>query len=122
MEITLIEVFEAVTAVKEVVDVISGNTDGELIPQEVIDVLKSFGDSEQGNNDIEILLTDIKDSLMYNEDYTALQEISSRLELIDTRLDTEFTVINNGLGLIIASLISILSWKFFSWLMRIVSV
>ncbi len=122
MEITLIEVFEAVTAVKEVVDVISGNTDGELIPQEVIDVLKSFGDSEQGNNDIEILLTDIKDSLMYNEDYTALQEISSRLELIDTRLDTEFIVINNGLGLIIASLIAILSWKFFSWLMRIVSV
>lgn len=122
MEITLIEVYEAVTAVKEVVDIISGNTDGELIPQEVTDVLKSFGDSEHGNNDIEILLTDIKDSLMYDDDYTSLQEISSRLELIDTRLDTEFVVINNGLGLIIASLIAILSWKFFSWLMRIVSV
>lgn len=59
------------------------------------DLLKSFGNGETGDNDIESLLSNIKASLTYNEDYTALQEISSQLELIDTRLDTEFTVINS---------------------------
>lgn len=120
------EVVETVITITEIADLLSkifdSDGDGQIIPPELAEVLNSFDNGEVGDNDIEILLDDIKSSLTYNEDYTALQEISSRLELIDTRLDTEFTVINNGLGLIIASLISILSWKFFSWLMRIVSV
>lgn len=120
------EVVETVITITEIADLLSkifdSDGDGQIIPPEFAEVLNSFDNGEVGDNDIEILLDDIKSSLTYNEDYTALQEISSRLELIDTRLDTEFIVINNGLGLIIASLIAILSWKFFSWLMRIVSV
>ncbi len=120
------EVVETVITITEIADLLSkifdSDGDGQIIPPELAEVLNSFDNGEVGDNDIEILLDDIKSSLTYNEDYTALQEISSRLELIDTRLDTEFIVINNGLGLIIASLIAILSWKFFSWLMRIVSV
>ncbi len=120
------EVVETVITITEIADLLNkifdSDGDGQIIPPELAEVLNSFDNGEVGDNDIEILLDDIKSSLTYNEDYTALQEISSRLELIDTRLDTEFIVINNGLGLIIASLIAILSWKFFSWLMRIVSV
>ena len=120
---TALEITSAINAIKGLFDKDSdGSFDGELLPQEVTDLLVSLSDGEQGNNDIEILLTEIKDSLMYNEDYTALSEISSRLEVIDTRLDTEFEVINNGMGLIIVSLITILSWKFFGWLIRFVSI
>lgn len=117
------QIIEAINAIKGLFDKNSdGNFDGELLPQEVTDLFASLSDGEQGNNDIENILVEIKDSLMYDENYTALSEISSRLELIDTRLDTEFEVINNGMGLIIVSLITILSWKFFGWLFRLVSV
>lgn len=116
---TVITIIDIVNAIKQAF----GGEDGvDLLPQEVTDMLESLSDGEQGNNDIENLLVEIKDSLMYNEDYTAMQEISSRLELIDTRLDKEFEVINTGLGFIIISLITILSWKFFGWLIRLVSV
>ncbi len=118
----IIEVYEAVQAVKEVVDIINDNTDGQLIPQEVTDVLKTFGNSQTGDNDIEILLNDIKSSLMYDEKNTALYEISSRLEVIDTRLDKEFEVLNHCFGVVIVGLITIVSWKFFGWIMRLVSV
>lgn len=118
----IIEVYEAVQAVKEVVDIINDNTDGQLIPQEVTDVLKTFGNNQTGDNDIEILLNDIKSSLMYDEKNTALYEISSRLEVIDTRLDKEFEVINRCFGVVIVGLITIVSWKFFGWIMRLVSV
>ena len=120
----LAEIMELLESIKFVVDIIDENTNGdtEIIPQDVIEVLESFGDDEHGNNDIEVLLSDIKNSLMYDEESTAIYELSSRLEVIDTRLDTEFTVINNCFGLIIASFITIISWKFFSWIMRLVSV
>lgn len=120
------EVVETVITIAEIADLLSSvfdsDGDGQIIPQEFTDILKSFDNGEIGDNDIEALLTDIKASLTYNEDYTALEEISSRLELIDTRLDTEFIVINEGLGLISACFITSLGWKFFSWLMRLVSV
>ncbi len=118
----IIEVYEAVQAVKEVVDIINDNTDSQLIPQEVTDVLKTFGNSQTGDNDVEALLNDIKTSLMYDEKNTALYEISSRLEVIDTRLDKEFEVINRCFGVVIVGLITIASWKFFGWIMRLVSV
>lgn len=120
---TVLEVIQVLNLIKSLFDKNNdGDFDGELIPQEVTDVLKTLGDGEQGNNDVENILIEIKNSLMYNEEYTALSEISSRLELIDTRLDTEFDVINDGMGLIIVSLITILSWKFFGWLVRLVSI
>lgn len=120
------EVVETVITIAEIADLLNGifdkDGDGQIIPQELTDILKSFNNGETGDNDIEMLLADIKSSLTYNEDYTALEEISSRLELIDTRLDTEFIVINEGLGFISACFITFLGWKFFSWLMRLVSV
>lgn len=116
---TVITIIDIVNAIKQAF----GGEDGvDLLPQEVADMLKSLSDGEQGNNDIESLLVEIKDSLMYSKDYTAMQEISSRLELIDTRLDKEFEVINTSLGLIVSSMVAILSWKFFSWIMRLISV
>lgn len=120
------EVVETVITIAELAELLKNifdsDGDGEIISQELIDVIDSFGNGEAGDNDIETLLVDIKSSLTYDEDYTALQEISSRLELIDTRLDTEFTVINEGLGLISACFITFLGWKFFAWLMRLFSV
>lgn len=120
---TALQIIEAINAIKGLFDKNSdGSFDGELLPQEVTDLLVSLSDGEQGNNDIETLLVEIKDSLMYDDEYTALSEISSRLEVIDTRLDKEFEVINDGLGLILTALIAILAWKFFSWIMRLFSV
>lgn len=118
-----LEIWELLQTIKTVVDVIDENTqDTEVIPQEVVDVLQSFGDSEQGNNDIEALLSDIKSSLMYDEDNTALYELSSRLEVIDTRLDLEFEVLNFGISVIGSVLLATVSIKFLSWIYRFISV
>ena len=111
---TVITIIDIVTAIKQAFGK-DGDGGIDLLPQEVVDLLESLSDGEQGNNDIEKLL-------MYDDEHSALSEISSRLELIDTRLDKEFEVINNGLGFIASSLIALLSWKFFSWLMRLISV
>lgn len=121
--ITLAEVYQMIKTIANLFDKDDdGNIDGELIPQEFVDFLNTLKDDEYGNNDIEDILVDIKRSLMYDEENTAISEISARLEVIDTRLDTEFEVINDGLGLIVTSLIAIISWKFFGWLMRLISV
>ena len=120
------EVIETVITITEIADLLKSifdsDGDGEVISQELIDVIDSFGNGEAGDNDIETLLVDIKSSLTYNEDYTALQEISSRLELMDTRLDTEFTVLNSSIGFIATGIITIFVWKFFSWIARLASV
>lgn len=121
--VTLLEVVQAIKAFAGLFDTDNdGNVDTELIPQEVGEILKTFTDDEQGNNDIENILVDIKNSLMYDEENTSISEISSRLEVIDTRLDKEFQTINYGLSFICTSLIAILSWKFFGWIMRLASV
>lgn len=120
---TILEVIEVVNTFMKIFDSDGdGEIDGDIIPQEVIDVLTTFSDDEQGNNDIEKILVDIKQSLMYDEKNTAISEVSARMEVIDTRLDKEFEVINLGFSLIITSLLTLLSWKFFGWLMRVFSV
>lgn len=118
---TVITVIDFVNAIKQAFGS-SPDDDIEVLPQEVIDLLSSLSDGEQGNNDIEALLTDIKSSLTYNEDYTALQEISARMEVIDTRLDNEFKELNSSLGFISTGIITIFVWKFFSWISRLASV
>lgn len=121
--ITIVEVFSAIKSIADLFDNDGdGSLDGSLVPQEVVDVLDTFTDGEQGNNDVENILVDIKQSLMYDEEYTSLSEISARMEVIDTRLDEEFKVINNGFSFIITALITLLSWKFFGWIMRLTSV
>lgn len=123
---TVVEVVEILQVVKYIKDLFDkngdGDFDGDLLPQEVTDVLKTLGDGEQGNNDVENILIEIKNSLMYNEEYTALSEISSRLELIDTRIDREFEVINTSFSFVITSIVALFSWKFFGWLMRLFSI
>lgn len=120
------EVVETVITISEIADLLSSifdnDGDGQVIPPELVDVLDSFNNGETGDNDIEALLSDIKASLTYNEDYTALQEISSRLELIDKRIDEEAKTLNTSLSFVCAGIVTIVGWKFFSWLLRLVSV
>ncbi len=120
--VTLVEVYQAIQTVKEVLDVVNDNTDDGFFPVEVADVLMTLSDGESGNNDVEILLQDIKESLMYDEENTALYEISSRLELIDTRINTEFQLANSFFGFVASALLAILSCKFFSWVANLCSV
>ena len=70
--VTLVEVYQAIQTVKEVLDVVNDNTDDGFFPVEVADVLMTLSDGESGNNDVEILLQDIKESLMYDEEKTAV--------------------------------------------------
>lgn len=55
------EVVETVITIAEIADLLSsifdGDGDGQVIPQELTDVLKSFNNGETGDNDIEALLT-----------------------------------------------------------------
>lgn len=121
--ITIVEVFSAIKSISDLFDKDGdGSLDGSLVPHEVVEILDTFTDGEQGNNDVENILVDIKQSLMYDEEYTSLSEISARMEVIDTRLDKEFETINNGFSFIITALITLLSWKFFGWIIRLTSV
>ena len=120
---TLLEVIEVIQVFIKIFDSDGdGELDGDVIPPEVIEMLGTLSDGEQGNNDIENILIDIKQSLMYDEENTAISEVSARMEVIDTRLDKEFEVINTGFSFIITALIILLSWKFFGWVMRLTSV
>ena len=112
--ITILEVYNAVQEVKQLI----GSDDTSL--STIVDLLDNSIDGEV-NTDEERLLSEIKDTLMYNEDTTAIAEISSRLELIDARLDTEFTVLNYGIGVIGSVLLAYTSMKFMSWVFRFVT-
>lgn len=109
MEITLYEIWVLVNDVIELMQ-----EEEALLPVETVEVINSLADGKV-NTDVETSLEEIKNALMYNEDYTALQEISSRLEVIDTRLDTEFLLVNEFFGLVSTILLCFMSFKFFSW-------
>lgn len=111
--VTLLEVYNAVNEVKELV---GSETDLSTI----LDIIDNSIDGEI-NTDEERLLSEIRDSLMYDENATALSEISSRLELIDARLDTEFQVLNYGIGVIGSVLLAFTSMKFLSWIFRFIT-
>lgn len=113
MEVSLFDVYTLVSEVKSLVE--TGSDFSELV-----DLLDDNSDGEI-NTDTELLLDEVKNSLQYNEDYSALQELSSRLEVIDTRLDAEFEVLNFGIGVIGSVLLAYTSGKFLSWIFRIVS-
>lgn len=118
----LVEIWEAVQTVKDIVDIINENTSSgsEAIPQEVVEVLQSFGDGERGNNDIEVLLSDIKSSLIsdyvVSDDETYELTISQRLDIIDKRLDSEFITLNDCFGLIATCFLSFFAFKILTWL------
>lgn len=121
--ITLLDVYNICSSILNFVD-----DDAEIIPQELVDVITTF-DSEctdiaefEPNNDIELLMYEIHNSLQYNEDVTALSEISQRLEVIDTRLDREFIAVNDCYSFICTLLLCFVSFKFLDWLLRAFSV
>lgn len=111
--IGLLEIYNLVLDVKTLVD----------SKDDLSDLVNLLDDNSDGqiNTDTEKLLSEIKNSLQYNEDYTALQELSSRLELIDTRLDLEFECLNYGIGVIGSVLLAYTSMKFLSWIFRFVT-
>lgn len=115
---TITEVFQVVNQILDYVD------DGvQAIPPELVEVLQTFGDSEQGNNDIENLLVEIRDNLVYDpvlddEHTSALSEVSQRLEVMDKRLDTEFQIINGFFSLLGSLLLAYFSVKFVTWILR----
>jgi len=116
--ITILEVYNAVNDVLEIV-----RSDDDNLPAEVIDVLRTFGDSEQGNNDVENLLVEIRDNLVYDpvlddEHTSAISEVSQRLEVMDKRLDTEFQTINGFFSLLGSLLLAYFSVKFVTWILR----
>jgi len=125
MEIT--EVYEAVQAVKQVVDIINDNTEGQLIPQEVTEVLKTFGDGSEvsePNNDIEVLLTDIKNCLMttYTDGMeTVTMTAAQRLDIIDDRLNSEFITVNDCLGLMATCMLTFFAFKVVTWFYNLLS-
>lgn len=114
--VTLVEVFNICTSILDFVE------DDVDLPVDVVEILKTFGDGEEGNNDIEQTLVEIKNSLQYDEQYTALEEISSRLEVIDTRLDYGFTSISLGLSAIISAIYAYATWRFLQWIYNIVFI
>ncbi len=107
--VTLYEVYQAVQSVKDLIA-----TDDNTA---LIEFLELSSDGEI-NTDTEILLENIKNSLQYDDEYTALEELSSRLELIDTRLDLEFECLNFGIGVIGSVLLAYVSTKFITWILR----
>ena len=103
---TALQIIEAINAIKGLFDKNSdGSFDGELLPQEVTDLLVSLSDGEQGNNDIETLLVEIKDTLMYDDEYTALSEISSRLPTLLSLYQLVWTSLKNLKPLLSADLL-----------------
>lgn len=116
--VTLVEVFQVVNEILDYVD------DGvQVIPPELVEVLETFGDGEQGNNDMENILIEIRDSLKYDpvlddDNISALSEVSQRLEVMDKRLDTEFQTINSFFSLLGSLLLAYFSTKFVMWILR----
>lgn len=116
--VTLVEVFQVVNEILDYVD------DGvQVIPPELVEVLQTFGDDEQGNNDVENLLVEIRDNLVYDpvlddEHTSAISEVSQRLEVMDKRLDTEFQTINGFFSLLGSLLLAYFSVKFVTWILR----
>ncbi len=105
-------------------EVFDSDGDGQVIPQEAIDVLESFGNSEAGDNDVEALLTDIKNSLVttYTDgEETVTMTVGQRLNIIDERLNAEFITVNDCLGLITTCLLSFFSFKILTWFYNILS-
>lgn len=116
--VTLVEVFNVVNEILDYVD-----DDVQVIPPELVEVLQTFGDDEQGNNDVENLLVEIRDNLVYDpvlddEHTSAISEVSQRLEVMDKRLDTEFQTINGFFSLLGSLLLAYFSVKFVTWILR----
>lgn len=119
------EVVETVITISEIADLLckifDSDGDGQVIPQELTDVLKSFGNGETGDNDIEALLTDIKTSLVSDDNTAYMENISQRLDTIDERLNAEFIALNDCIGLIATCFLSFFAFKIITWFYNLLS-
>lgn len=77
--------------------------------------VETFTDGNYGNNDLERIF-------MYDENYTVFEEISSRLEVIDTRLDYTNRLLCDGFGFVQTFALVLISGKFFKWLFGFLGV
>lgn len=79
------------------------------------DPLSTLTDGKLGDNDLEQML-------MYDKEHTSLAEISSRLEVIDKRLDFTNQLIIQGFGFVGTFAFVLLSVKIFAWLFKVAGV
>lgn len=119
------EVVETVITITEIADLLNkifdSDGDGQIIPPELAEVLNSFDNGEIGDNDIEVLLDDIRTSLVTDDSSSYMEIVSQRLDIIDERLDAEFLAVNECFGLIATSLLSFFSFKVITWFYNLVS-
>lgn len=80
-------------------------------------------DGELGNNDLEkIFIYSPYDPNDPTQVQTVFQEISSRLSLIDRRLDCTNEILTSGFSFIGAFCCCLVSMKFFGWLYNVLGV
>lgn len=119
------EVVETVITIAEIADLLNGifdkDGDGQIIPQELTDILKSFNNGETGDNDIEMLLSDIKTSLVSDDNIAYMENVSLRLDTIDERLNSEFIALNDCMGLIATCFLSFFAFKVITWFYNLLS-
>ena len=119
------EVVETVITITEIADLLKSifdsDGDGEIISQDLIDVIDSFGNGEAGDNDIELLLTDIKTSLVSDDNTAYMETVSQRLDTIDERLNAEFIALNDCIGLIATCFLSFFAFKVITWFYNLLS-
>lgn len=85
----------------------------ELIGED--DPMATLTDGILGNNDLEKML-------MYDKDNTALSEMSSRLEVIDKRLDCTNQLLSHGFGFICTFVFVACAFKFLNWIYSVLGV
>lgn len=77
--------------------------------------VETFTDGDYGNNDLERIF-------MYDDNYTVFEEISSRLEVIDTRLDYTNRLLSDGFGFVVTFCLVYISGKFIKWIFSALGV
>lgn len=91
------------------------------------DFAASISDGVLGNNDLERIFM-YSPELQYNEitgkyeNVTVFQELSARLSLLDSRIDTTNQLISTGFSFVCTGLICAFTVKLFSWFYNVLGV
>ena len=112
--VTIAEVAEVCNQILSIVQ----SSEEVVITADMVKVLESFGSGET-DNDLEVVLNDINKKLDYyeydpdSEQLTGMTYIAKRLDVIDTRLDTEFIAFNDAFSLLLGCASFFVIWTFF---------
>ncbi len=90
-------------------------SDGSDDTAEMVAAITTLTDGELGNNDLETIL-------MYDDENSVYTEISSKLDVIDTRLDWTNKLLSEGFSFVCTFAVLLVAGKFFNWLFRVVGV